>query len=304
MESSWISRLDIIDSSPTGHARRRRRIGGGPVDDARERGGGRARRLDEMAEMVQGAARSLSAIIGGELDEEARPWPTRRPCAALTRLARPAPDLRVQERADDAAEARAAGWPTRQRGAGRRALCRAERSGRQGRFHRGEETPDPPGAQEANHERGPPGLPRPEREGCSTICFSDYERYDDFDRDVATSWRIWARGGTGAGLDRADSPGFRPRKSHKAGGRIERRLLHMSRNRGRGAGPVRGNGFDEAWSTRLSSSPGRRKGRRERWIRNRLLRLFQEFYRRGTQSDASAEKAGIPPLLCKLRVSR
>jgi len=176
------ARLDIIDSSPDGES---------PLEDAREaRRRARLAGLDEMAEMIQGAARSLSRYISGELDEEAaRPLANiADPCASLTRLARAQRQIfALQERADDAAEARARRLADA--AAGRR---KAEHSARAER-----EAADKAASiaekkrlirralKEANHERGPgQGMPRPERERLLDDLFSDYERYDDFDRDV------------------------------------------------------------------------------------------------------------------------
>ena len=191
------TRLTTLDSAPDGPGP----AGGAPiVDDAREaRRRARLAGLDEMAEMVQGAARSLSRYIGGELDEEAaRPFADiADPCAALTRLARAQRQIfALQERADDAAEARARRLADA--AAGRR---KAEHSARAER-----EAADKAASiaekkrlirralKEANHERGPgQGMPRPERERLLDDLFSDYERYDDFDRDVADIMEDLAR---------------------------------------------------------------------------------------------------------------
>ena len=233
------SRLDIIDSSPDGACSADgAAIGGGPVDDAREaRRRARLAGLDEMAEMVQGAARSLSRYIGGELDEEAaRPFANiADPCAALTRLARAQRQIfALQERADDAAEARARRLADA--AAGRR---KAEQSARAER-----EAADKAASiaekkrlirralKEANHARGPgQGLPRPERERLLDDLFSDYERYDDFDRDVADIMedlareaelaQAWTEAAAEAAPDPADA-GLRMLMTE-----IERRLLHM-----------------------------------------------------------------------------
>jgi len=177
------SRLDIIDSSPDGES---------PGDDAREaRRRARLARLDGMADMVQFAARRLTRYIGGDADEdEARPFANiADPCASLTRLARAARQIfALQERADDAAEARARRLADE--AAGR---VKAERTAQAER-----EAADKAAAiadkkmlirrafKEASHRGGPgEGLPRPERERLLDDLFSDYERYDDFDRDVA-----------------------------------------------------------------------------------------------------------------------
>ncbi len=182
------SRLDILGSAPDGE----NPAGGGAViDDAREaRRRERLDRLDEMAGMVQDAARGISQYIGGELDEEAaRPFANiADPCASLTGLARAARQIfALQERADDAAEARArrladeaAGRRKAERDAEaeREAADKAEDVAQKKRMVRRAIT-------EVNHELGPgKGLPRPDRDRLLDDLFSDYERYEDFDRDV------------------------------------------------------------------------------------------------------------------------
>ena len=182
------TRLNIIDSAPDGA----NSAGGAALgDDAREaRRRERLAGLDDMASMVQFAARRLTDYIGGDLDEdEARPFASiTDPCASLARLARAARQIfALQERTDDEAEARARRLADE--AAGR---VKAERTAQAA-----EEAADMAAAiaakkrlirqafKEASHAQGPgEGLPMPERERLLDDLFNDYERYDDFGRDV------------------------------------------------------------------------------------------------------------------------
>ena len=260
------SRLDIIDSSTDGPGP----AGGAAiVDDAREaRRRARLAGLDEMAEMVQGAARSLSRYIGGELDEEAaRPFANiADPCAALTRLARAQRQIfALQERADDAAEARARRLADA--AAGRR---KAEQSARAER-----EAADKAASiaekkrlirqalKEANHELGPgQGLPRPERERLLDDLFSDYERYDDFDRDVADIMEDLAREAElaqawtepEAEAEAAPDPAVAGLRRLMVA--IERRLLLLLGETEVEEAGADEAGFDEAWSDAPEQAQG------------------------------------------------
>jgi len=246
------ARLDIIDSSPDGES---------PLEDAREaRRRARLAGLDEMAEMIQGAARSLSRYISGELDEEAaRPLANiADPCASLTRLARAQRQIfALQERADDAAEARArrlADAAAGRRKAERAALAEREAADKEAAIAE-KKRMIRLALKEANHELGPgQGLPRPEREKLLDDLFGDYERYDDFDRDVADIMedlareaelaQAWTEAAAEAAPDPADA-GLRRLMTA-----IERRLLHMlgETDADEAGSHAEEPGFDEAWS--------------------------------------------------------
>ena len=227
------SRLDIIDSAPDGVGS----AGGAAIaDDSREaRRRDRLAGLDAMAGMVQFAARRLTKYIGGDLDEEdSRPFANMTdPCASLTQLARAARQIfALQDRADDAAETRArrlaeeaAGREKAERVAlaEREAADKAAAIADKKRLIRRAFT-------EASHERGSgQGLPRPERERLLDDLFSDYERYDDFDRDVTDIMDDLTREADLAhGWAEAEAaPDPVSPNLHKLLVSIERRLLHM-----------------------------------------------------------------------------
>ena len=221
------ARLDIIDSSPDGES---------PAEDSREaRRQARLDGLDEMASMVRVAARRLTKYIGGDLDEEdSRPFANiADPCASLTRLARAARQIfALQERADDAAEARArrladeaAGWVKAERAAqaDREAADKAAAIAEKKRLIR-------QAFKEASHAQGPGGgLPIPERERLLDDLFNDYERYDDFGRDVIDIMDDLVRE-TELAQARAEAeaaPDPVTANLNKLLVSVERRLLHM-----------------------------------------------------------------------------
>jgi len=255
------TRLDIIDSSPDGES---------PGDDAREaRRRARLAGLDAMADMVHAAAGSLSRYIGGHLDEdEARPFVNiTDPCASLTRLARAARQIfALQERTDDEAEARARRLADE--AAGRQ---KAERTAQAER-----EAADKAASiadkkrlirrafKEASHRCGPgEGLPRPERERLLDDLFSDYERYDDFDRDVADIVDDLAREAelASAWAEAEAAPDPVVENFNKLVIGIERRLLQMlGEIDAKQTGSVRplfdGSGADDPWSDEPEQAQG------------------------------------------------
>ena len=261
------SRLDIIDSAPDGPSP----AGGAAiVDDAREaRRRARLAGLDEMAGMIHAAARSLSLYISGNLDEdEARPLVNiADPCASLTRLARAARQIfALQERADDAAEARARRLADEE--AGREKAERAARADREA-ADKAEAIADKKRVirrafKEASHARGPgEGLPRPERERLLDDLFSDYERYDDFDRDVADIMDDLAREAelAQAWTEAGAAPDPVVDNFNKLVIGIERRLLHMlgetdAEEAGADGPESDGTGSDEPWSDEPERAQG------------------------------------------------
>ena len=217
------SRLDIIDSSPDGE---------NPANDSREaRRRDRLAGLDAMAGMVQFAARRLTKYIGGDLDEDdSRPFANiTDPCASLTRLARAARQIfALQERADDAAEARARRLADEAAGrekAERLALAEREAADKAAAIA-DKKRLIRQAFKEASHAQGPgEGLPMPERERLLDDLFSDYERYDDFGRDVVDIMDDLAREAELAHGRAAPDPVAA--NINKLLISVERRLLHM-----------------------------------------------------------------------------
>ncbi len=147
-------------------------------------------RLDEMGEMILIAARQLTDYIGGKVSVDDAPAlaGVADPCLTLTRLARAQRQvIAYQEKLEDDAETRArrlADEAVKRENAAleteaeQDAAEKAERIEANKRHIR-------QAFKEAHFDLGPgPSLPRPERERLLDDLMSDYERFDDLDRDL------------------------------------------------------------------------------------------------------------------------
>jgi hypothetical protein len=150
----------------------------------------RGARLDEMDEMILIAARQLTGYICGKVSVEDAPALAgiADPCLTLTRLARAQRQvIAYQEKLEDDAETRArrlADEDAQYEAEFLKAEAEQDAALKAGRIEANKRQIRQ-AFKEASFEIGPgPGLPRPERERLLDDLMSDYERFDDLDREL------------------------------------------------------------------------------------------------------------------------